>query len=461
MQRLFSLIALISVVVASTVLFHPDQLSEAQVSSYGYAIAVQNDTEVQINVLGNDPLGELIVGPTLTVPENYRLIDAAASPTGTHIALGFWAGSWGIKTIYILDMLNGGIQEIGNFVPLIQDIQDTTELFPSYLWSPNGSLLAYVGHPVDEDGATDLYIYSLDTQSVFNLTQDVRYQYRVAWSQDGQYLSILSGSRECQVDTCETMLEIWDVAQSQQVRTINLLDYLAFPLLPHTAACYFDWSPDNAHLSFMMGCEILSGRFFDMYVLDVHTGEVDQLTEFAAPSIVWDSPVQFGAIFSSAWYDGQTLLISAWVRPIFPNLGIDAIYTSQTAIYQTSQWNETVLMSDLAMEWALNPATQQLAYRAATYSVDRNLYQPGQIGIQIARLENNELVVQRQAPMGCHLAWSPDGTMLAYGDYQSVSGTCLGLEGFVLVDNTTGEIVEVPLPTGNVVLGGWIAQLDR
>ncbi|MBN2304025.1 MAG: hypothetical protein JXQ72_06085 [Anaerolineae bacterium] len=459
MKTILTITGVFAALLASMVAASPDP-SQAQTASFEYAFATQQGSDIYIHLInGAEPPG-YTARHAFSVPDYHRLAEASASPDGRQIAFGFFAGGMGIKKIYVLDVQTGTTAEIGPFTPWFDDIGELVEPFAPYVWSPDSTRLAFIGGEQDQHGLSTIYLYSTAGQTVTTLTGDGGTHSRIAWSPDGHYLASLGGSADCTDAACDVTLDIWDTVDLALTTRVDLRPYLQLPIPPRTAACYFEWSPDNAYLSFMMGCDVLSRFFFDMYVLDVSHETITRLTQFAQARTLWDNQVQFSATFSTVWHDARTLLIGAAARVTFPDPGVDAIRTGQTAAYAAPDWDETVLTSTVAVEWALNPVSGQLAYRAAEYLPD-NPYAPQSVHVQIATLNGGELIPHHQAPTGCGLDWSPDGTALAYGNYTFPGSHCLGLEGFTLVDAGTGTITTVPRPqdvTAHPV--GWIRVSD-
>ena len=187
----------------------------------------QNDPfeEIQIQSLTSIPNAALSMsGPWVVIPSKERMWAAnpdgsgvtslinqasiqwyvqkvAAAPQGGHLA---FTASWepeGLQglTLFLLKLPEMTLETITELTsPATAPPADPQICDPGYeaaraatigsgvAWSPDGRMLAFVG--VQDGPTSDLYVYSLDTGEIEQVTDGPSQAYHPVWSPDGQYI---------------------------------------------------------------------------------------------------------------------------------------------------------------------------------------------------------------------------------------------------------------------------------
>lgn len=166
--------------------------------------------------LADAETGEIIRSLTSTVTNPHlnalRFIESSGtwSPDGKRFAAVVFAR--GDNQIIIIDVENGNTIRTLKF----EEVESLTN--PS--WSPEGDKLAFSG---SEGGYTDLYIYNMQQDSLYNLTRDRFSDLQPAWSPDGSELAFVtdrgSGTDFEKLTFDNTVIAIYDL-KSGEIRTI-------------------------------------------------------------------------------------------------------------------------------------------------------------------------------------------------------------------------------------------------
>jgi len=145
----------------------------------------------------------------------------------------------------------------------------------SYAWDPDGNAIAFSAVQAGEE---DIYVISVDTPNSVNLTSsDKTADYIPTWSNDGTYIAFLSSPgvsnhRSCQ-EGCKYQVRLMH-RNGSDVRQIKKDSSLGNS---HVSECAPAWSPNDRYLAFTRGC-YPSEPFSNIYVLDLQTGRIAQLT---------------------------------------------------------------------------------------------------------------------------------------------------------------------------------------
>lgn len=168
------------------------------------------------------------------------------SPDGRRIAVQYWAAGRDAGT-FIVDAVSGESFSIRQFV-------DT----PGGLaWSPDGEQIVFRS---TRDGNPDLFLYTIATASLTNLTRHPATEFDAAWSPDARYLAF--------VTTRDGRGEIYLMRLSDQQMT----------RLTYGGGWSPSWSPDGRHIAFISR----RGGADALYLVEASGGEprfVDRLHE--------------------------------------------------------------------------------------------------------------------------------------------------------------------------------------
>ncbi len=119
-----------------------------------------------------------------------------AAPSGGHLAYTQWDTMSDEETLYLLTPSSKETKVISSLSSAVGPIYQGDPFFEAreYLssevgvaWSPDGQKLAFVGFI--DDPTMDLYLYSVDDDSITRLTDGTTPTLRPIWSPDGKYIS--------------------------------------------------------------------------------------------------------------------------------------------------------------------------------------------------------------------------------------------------------------------------------
>lgn len=318
--------------------------------------------------------------------------------------------------LMLLDLMDNSIHSVASILVNSDYISQLDE--PK--WSPNSHYLVFTDYTFD---GMNSYLYDAENETVTPITVPEfiddseafgdRPIFRL-WSADSQYII---ASRCSDAQCTNTQLEVLRVADMQVVVS-RAFETRGFEL------CSFDWSPDRRYISFMTYClsNGLPPPFREIFIWDTQLDTFEQLTHFTnPPPDTWtEYPPERHAIYSTLWYDAQTLLLSADVNNFVIATGVDpeSIIT-QTLRYQFPGAEAAVLSDFFVREWAVNPHTGDIAFvsqtlTTKTYEGGGTVVEIAQASVRVATLENGDLQSTISAPSGYDLRWSPDGNTLAY-----------------------------------------------
>lgn len=238
------------------------------VSPDGQYLAFISDRDFYRTIyLASAETGELITslveGERRGTYETLRFLNTsiAWAPDNQHIAFNAKAG--GENAIYIQNIHSKNVIE--KFTP------DVTSL--SFLaWSPDGKQIVFTG---TKNGQEDLFLLTLETQDVFQLTDDLYSNRHPAWSPDGTRIAFTTDAGD------------FSHPEHLQFGPSNLALYdlhsQTTSLLTNTAAHDMTpvWSPDGTWLAF------LSDRngIFNLYLMDLHRSDLQNLSPGQDPII--------------------------------------------------------------------------------------------------------------------------------------------------------------------------------
>jgi len=372
-------------------------------TAYTYAYMVQHTPdEVAFHFLnGAEP-------QTIAIPVNSIIQDAALSPTADWIALGFYYA-------HEIALFNFSTHETrliaGNPGYSLDSNFSQFYKFQRLAWSPDGQNLAFTSY---ENGVKNIFVYSTVTDEMTKLTSDETLKARVVWDHTGTRLASVVVS--CDADEyCHTSIEIHDTVS----QSVSLSSPIAegYGNWGDTQVCDLKWSPDDRYLSYIKTCGVDIGGIKEVYLLDTSNGTIHQATALTVESLeANDSPylVRFG-VYSPLWLDDTHLIIgvayttpenAAFAAPLDVRYSIDTM----TIVYDvTEQTTSTLLESEMGQHWALDTNTHRVAFLTTTDS-----HYPSNSPIRVGTLDANGFQPDTTLPAGCDIAWSPDGTALAF-----------------------------------------------
>jgi hypothetical protein len=410
---------------------------------------------------------------------------AIPSPDGQWIALIFWAagGGWSASQIVVVNVSTGEIHQVNPFPVLLYDNDlSTLENVKMAVWSPNSRNLAFIMELSDGDivkgdpdmGELDVsklsnavFIYSVQTQNLIKLTEANSlhgWSSWYVWSNDSTRLAIANQTSVDGSTEFEIALGVYEVSnQKQQISIIapKTSEWLSLP----TALCFLAWSPDGTYLSFVMDCDYSSSRYKEVYLAEIASGKISQLTNFFNKLGV---PGSDGASSypEPIWYDAHTLLIGTGM---YRGTGAIVNY-EETLAFHFPEKNSVKVSQEWATTWALNPISGDLAYLVETLSTDKSLINGNMEieGLRISSFDGQTLtpIINLPATWG-YLEWSPDGLFLAYTasssipvTYQTEQGPAIyNLWSTTFIDKSSGRLTQYTPPADRhtrTYVGGWV-----
>jgi Tol biopolymer transport system component len=237
-------------------LTNPEQSFQFTFSQPGEGMPVWSADAKQLAFVTGLPFKPRIILMRLDTLENVALTEGQFeaelapdwSPDGSQVVYDFRDGE--SVDIAITDI------ETGETTRLTES--DTVELYAT--WSPDGQHIAFSS---DQDGGTDIFILNLDDLSMQNLTEDELVEAALDWSPDGSQIVYVG------LGNLGTQLYTVDVATGKTKALTYMLAEVAAPR----------WSPDSRQVVFMARLPGETGDW-DLYMLDVESRDVRQLTDF-------------------------------------------------------------------------------------------------------------------------------------------------------------------------------------
>lgn len=138
---------------------------------------------------------------------------------------------------------------------------DVEDLSPA--WSPDGSQIAYHSRPDDDAASTELYVIPAGGGEPTRLTRNSSFDQWPSWSPDGAHLAYTSADG---IEGGWRTLFTLDVADGEISRLVDAVGRDDDPA----------WSPDGTQIAFDGDRE--GDGLFDIYILDLDTLEVRQIT---------------------------------------------------------------------------------------------------------------------------------------------------------------------------------------
>ncbi len=406
----------------------------AQPASYVYAYLSQDRVgNVQISTVDpGDNTSSILT--SFTTPNQQQIIHTVANADGTWIALvPYVVYGETNPTIRLLNTVTLEIRDVMVNLALSSDqyirLSDPQQFIG---WSPDGTKLAFESF---HDGSMDVYVYALADDTLTQITDNEGYETRISWSNDGTRLAILHDV--CiNVDACIADLNIINVSNS----TVEVTVPISWEggSLYEQEICHVKWSPDDSYVAFMQICDgSLYATVKEVYLLDVQQQTLHEVTNYTRETDLPDDSFYMirAAAYDLIWDDPQTLLIGSSIKT-----GTATNFTTQTVSYSLTNQTLTPLNTTaMAQEWAVNPVTNQLAYRASTGAY----FDQQNSAVKIATYNNNILNEFYTVATGCDLRWSPDGLWLAATNRGLPLESCSDpIQGIQFVSGQNGAVTQ-------------------
>lgn len=396
----------------------------------------------------------------ISVGEFWSLTDAAKNANNEWIALAFRAG-----TGYVMRLVNLTTTETRDIASDFLLAPPSTGIMgpqQEFVWSPDGRYLAFNTYKPGTEPRTDTLLYSLDANQTITLTDDAAWQTRLAWSPDSRQLAIATVT--C-TENCVASIDLYDPSSNTRTASLNITpDAFGANSPGRAGVCHLQWSPDGRYISFMANCDGLEyAAYKEMYVLEVVSGTLTQITHITYEQ---DPIVPNYAVFADyepIWVDNNILLIST-IHGIGENI------RSETLEYNVTTGTLNKISDQYVVEWAVNPVSQQLAFRSIGTNPNDYQHQRESQPVEIVPLTalsrvttaRDMLPASLTTSPGCNLMWSPDGAVLAY----SIPKTdhCLSSpQGFRFVNTESGAVTDyAPSFNGSapftVIAMGWVEK---
>ncbi|KXK51067.1 MAG: hypothetical protein H3C32_12405 [Anaerolineae bacterium] len=374
---------------------------------YGYAYVYQtHDGEVGITIA--DPI--LGTMRTISVNDGENAADLInAAPSVGHEWVAVVLGENNQRIVKLANIITSEVHEIGRYtVPIPSAL-----LFgppQDVVWSPNGMYLAFNIGQRSADGftitSTSTVIYSIQENSVIDLSREGTQSTRLAWSNDSRYLTV--ASFECRSE-CVARLDQYDITTKGWSSSIVLDPEVR--AASEAGMCYLAWSPDDTYISFVANCDgALYAYYKEVYLVDVTQGSVRRLTDFTYRQDIEKQQGFLVIAYNTTWLNHNALFISA-----VHGVGVERI--AETFVYHPSTGEESELFSGFTPVVGWNAQSNVLAYQIGSRSREYfgALTSVGAANVSATRssIADQLNIPLIDAPV-CDLNWSPDGAILAY-----------------------------------------------
>jgi hypothetical protein len=479
-------LCVVAIILTLNAVFPANAQSGASTGVFKYAYVTLNTdtrpiTTVTIKVVDPTNPGKADAILTLSVP-NYEhpyylsFRKAITSPDGKWIALIFWAvgPGWGAAQITVVNIATGEAHNVSEFpIILYDDDQTTLERVKLAMWSPDSRFLVFgvllADGQVIKGGAglwpanaktfgNAQFLYAVESHELTNLSEYNNLEIWstwLAWSGDSKQLAIATQTPTAVADEYQFTIDIYDIAASKQTKSLPIPKRSQWSHLP-LALCLLAWPPDGLHLSFVMDCDGGSFKYKDVYIADIETGKIEQLTSYGSDLVVQGDDI--GSSYPEpVWYDANTLLVGAGLWQGYGAL----THKQETVAYQWPPNRPIVVAQEWATNWSLNPVSKEVAYLTERLDTDKSsingsfAFESLKIGIFDRRTLTPRISLP--ATRG-NLRWSPDGSILAY------SCTVTPVLETTFIDKSSGRITRYTPPADqhtNTFDAGWILVPEK
>lgn len=428
---------------------HPTSMASEE-ELYAYLV-VQGEDVGAIHAVNANNIQQIIEIAQLPVNNGEVVTEVFLSPSTQWLVLYVVGSVPDTYSILLFNLITEERRSIAENVKLANTSQDSA-------WSSNSKYFAF-GHVYAHD-MQGLYVFDVENQVLLDLTPDGINHYRVAWSNTGSKLVTIASN--CNSINCASVeLEIYEFP-SQFVDSIDLLDLYAGPAGQSTNFCNLLWSPDDTRLTFVRTCDNGVGGSKEVFLIDVSSKTVEQLTSFEATDIP-SALSLFTASYETIWLDNNTIVISftyhngrletndkghvtgaAYEEPVTGTVSYDL---------RTSQMN-TVVDTRTNLLTSINSF---LAYNRIEYG-DDNAVIPTRVTLNILDLTQDVPSAIMSDRPGCHLDWNSKGSILAYvtGENETSTQCPLKTTSIKFFDVETLNQYTFNSPDGEVMPVGWL-----
>ncbi len=335
---------------------------------------------------------------------NTGIFGAFLSPNGEWIVLETISSE--VKTLILLDLNTFETFNVIDSYNLLQAPRSHGTNLKNFAWSPNSQYFAF--HLARGQGQTT-YLYDLTTNTLSHLGADGRNQYNVSWSADSQYLAVFSFT--CNPSICERIaIDVYNAQTTAMDKTIDL----TYPFRTNNASeanelCELQWSRNNQYLSFLGFCTTAVYTRQELYLVDLSTTEITQITNFT-PSDFDDMNSIFILSASSLWIENEQLLIGLHTNSA-ASYSDDISSSASTMIYDANEDVLSELDHRRLTHWTYSSSV--LGYSSYDYinnSGEINLER----SIEIGEFDGESIVTLASGPAGCNASLNQQGDIVAY-----------------------------------------------
>jgi Tol biopolymer transport system component len=191
------------------------------------------------------------------------LTDPVWSPDGSKLALTNQLGGGNVlpnARVYSLEIASGKLNQLLEVDYAFLQVQS---------WAPDGKALAFSWMPVDT-GKRAIWAMDADGSGEPRFISDGNL---AAWSPTGREMAVAYSTRQSKSDPWRREICILDLETGSKRIVFSQTGESVF-------GWKLDWSPDGTRLAFAYGPGVRQGedRFRDIYVLDLTSGALNQLT---------------------------------------------------------------------------------------------------------------------------------------------------------------------------------------
>lgn len=226
----------------------------------------------------------------------------------------------------------------------------------------------------------DAYLYDASTETLIQLTRGGNVEW-VVWSPDGEKLAVETD------DNSGPDLYVLDIATGQITRLFN--STRVTPFHQHYSDRYIHWSPDSRLLVY----EVATGGGADLYLIEVETGELTNLTGGQYP-YSWQYVVDWSP-------DGRQILF---------DIGDSADPSGQPEIHAIAMDTQQIQTLGNGRQPAWSPDGERIAYLQPVSGADAR----SEVYVMQADGSDPQRVVDRAGDYGGPPIWSPDGQYVAF-----------------------------------------------
>jgi len=424
-------------------------------NKYAYMVFARYDQSI-LKLIDPSNLTD-VQSSQLTIPKTKQLLQRwSLSPKGNWLALIYGRPNESDA----IRLINISSREVRDIVPqgrLSPAFNDYVGFNQAIAWSSDGNVLAFIDFT--ESGRT-VYLYTINNKNLTKLSTDRPQPLRLALSGDGLQIAVES---EWCIDRehCDMVsIDVYDITTQTKRKSIDNLFALSKGGSIGTVICALTWSPMSQFISFVSSCDgTISDIPHELYVWDTQSNTIKQLTHFTEELLKESGVGGVNANYHMLWYNEQMLLV-----------GVEALSNKsaqvQTVAYQMPEGLPIVISLASVQEWAVNPLTQEIAFRESSL-FNLSDMKPQISSVTVGNLSGKTLRRSKSVTPGCNLAWSPDGTILAYTlgagcENHRRSFSLNPIQSFSFVRVPTGQQIQYTIPSNEtskdtvIVPLGWV-----